>query len=177
MEELITYNQLLDHLEQADAQDNSVDWELYRVKPSLVTKLEGSKYNVQVEWETGEITIEPHGVIAADDPITSAVYAKEKNLYNLDGWKRFKNIIKKDKMLSRTIKQSIIRQERHSQKFMFGYLIPRSYTEALEFDKADNNSKWYDATRTEMDHLYHVFQKHEKATFDRHREVINSPPG
>ena len=62
---------------------------------------------------------------------------------------------------------------------MFGYLIPRCYTEALEFDKANNNHKWYDATRTEMEsiHSYHVFNKHEKAKFDRHRKVINSPPG
>ena len=32
----------------------------------------GSKYNVQVEWETGEITFEPLSIIAADgyDPVT-----------------------------------------------------------------------------------------------------------
>ena len=30
----------------------------------------GSKYNVQVELETGEITYEPCSVIAADDPVT-----------------------------------------------------------------------------------------------------------
>ena len=29
----------------------------------------------------------------------------------------------------------------------------------------------------EFIHLYHVFQKHEMAKFDRHREVINTPPG
>ena len=139
----------------------------------------GSNYNLQVEWETGEITLEPLNVIDADDPITCAPYAKEKNLYNLDRWDRFKSIIKKDKKVSRAIKQSKIRWVRHSQEYIFGYLIPRSYTETLEFDKANNNSKWYDATRTEMEsiHLYHVFQKHEKAKFDRHRKVINSPPG
>ena len=32
VEELITYNQLLDNLEQADEQDNSMDQELYRVR-------------------------------------------------------------------------------------------------------------------------------------------------
>ena len=32
----------------------------------------GSKYNVQVEWETGEVTFEPLSVIAADDPVTCA---------------------------------------------------------------------------------------------------------
>ena len=34
-----------------------------------------------------EITFEPLSVIAADDLITCAAYVKEKNLYNLDGWK------------------------------------------------------------------------------------------
>ena len=34
---------------------------------------------------------------------------------------------------------------------MFGDLIPKSYKEALEFDKENNNTKWADATRDEMD--------------------------
>ena len=92
------------------------------------------KWNFQIEWETGEITL------AADDPITCAAYAKEKFLYNLDGWKRFRHLIKKEKHLTRAIKQSKIRQVRHAKKYMFGFLIPRNYTEALEFDKANNNS-------------------------------------
>ena len=96
VEELITYNQLLDHLEQAEAQANSMDQECCRFRaiighegPPIVTDCnwKGSKYNVQVEWETGEITIEPLSVIAVDDPITCASYAKDMNLYDLDGWK------------------------------------------------------------------------------------------
>ena len=68
VEELITYNQLLDHLEQADEQDNSMDQELYSFRaiighegPLKVTdpNWKGSKWNVQMEWETGEITFEP----------------------------------------------------------------------------------------------------------------------
>ena len=62
---------------------------------------------------------------------------------------------------------------------MFGFLIPRNYTEALEFDKPNNNSKWYDATKAELDsiHSYEVFQKHEKAQYDKQKKVINAPPG
>ena len=62
---------------------------------------------------------------------------------------------------------------------MFGFLIPRNYTEALEFDNANNNSKWYDATNAELDsiHSYQVFQKHEKAQYDKQKKVINAPPG
>ena len=48
---------------------------------------------------------------------------------------------------------------------MFGYLIPRSYKEALEFDKENNNTKWADATREEMDCIkeQQVFTKHQRA--------------
>ena len=140
VEELITYNQLLDHLEQADEQDNSMDEELYRFRaiighegPLIATNpnWKGIKRNVQIEWETGEITFEPLSLIGADDPITCAAHAKEKNLYNLDRWKRFIHLIKKEKQLIRAIKQSQIRQVRHAKKYMFGFLIPRNYIESF----------------------------------------------
>ena len=110
--ELITYNQLLDHLEQAEEQDNSIDQDLYKICAIIGHKdplkatdsnWKGNKYNVQIEWETGEITFEPLSVIAADDPSTCAAYTKEKNLYKLDGWKRFRHLIL---LLTRAIKQS-----------------------------------------------------------------------
>ena len=178
----------MDHLEQAEEEDNFMDQELYKFRAIIGhggpfkapdPNWKGSKWNVQIEWETGEVTFVPLSVIAADDPITCAAYAKEKNLYNLDGWKRFKHLIKKEKQLTRAITQYKIRQVRHSKKYMFGFLIPRNYTEALEFDKANNNSKWYDATKAELDsiHSYHVFQKHEKAIYDKQKKVINAPPG
>ena len=50
---------------------------------------------------------------------------------------------------------------------------------ALEFDKANNNGKWYDATKAELVsiHSYEVFQKHEKVQYDKQKKVINAPPG
>ena len=45
--------------------------------PQIQTGKGVSKYNVQVEWETGEITFEPLSIIAADDPVTCAAYAKD----------------------------------------------------------------------------------------------------
>ena len=64
----------------------------------------GSKYNVQVEWETGEITYKPLSIIAADDPATCAPYAKENDLLAVEGWCRLRNFAKKDKVLARAIK-------------------------------------------------------------------------
>ena len=47
---------------------------------------------------------------------------------------------------------------------MFGFLTTINYTEALEFENANNNSKLYDAAMAHLDsiHSYEVFQKHEK---------------
>ena len=44
----------------------------------------GSKYNVQVEWKTGEISFEPLSIIPADDRVTCAAYAKENDLHALE---------------------------------------------------------------------------------------------
>ena len=139
----------------------------------------GSNYNVQVEWETGEITFEPLSIIAADDPVTCAAYAKENDLLPLEGWCRFRSLAKKDKVLARAIQQRKIRQVRRSQTYMFGYLIPRNYMEAMQFDSENKNSKWYDAIKMEMESMreYKVFKKWDKAILDKHKKVMNSPKG
>ena len=63
VEELISYNQLLEHLENAQDHDMGMDQELFKFRaiighqgPLLASDPDwkGSKYNVQVEWETGE---------------------------------------------------------------------------------------------------------------------------
>ena len=164
-----------------------MDQELYRFRaiighqgPLLVSDpdWQGSKYNVQVEWETGEITVEPLS-IAADDPVICAAYAQENDLLALEGLHRFRNLAKKDKVLARAIKQSKIRQVRRSQMYMFGYLIPRNYMEAMQFDSENKNSKWYDAIKMEMESMreYKVFKKWDKAILDKHKKIMNSPKG
>ena len=60
VEELITYNQILDYLEQAEEQDNSMDNELYKFRAIIGHKgplkmtdpnWKGGKWNVQIEWK------------------------------------------------------------------------------------------------------------------------------
>ena len=69
----MSYVQLLDHL---DHQEQQEDLYKFRAIPGYQGPLspqdenyKGSKYNVMVEWETGEITDEPLSLIAADDPV------------------------------------------------------------------------------------------------------------
>ena len=62
---------------------------------------------------------------------------------------------------------------------MFGYLIQRSYKEALEFDKETNNKKWADTTREEMDGIkeQQVFTEHQIVKWgSNHNRIINAPP-
>ena len=137
----------------------------------------GSKYNVQVEWEIGKVTFEPLSVIAADELVTSAAYAKQHELLALEGWCRFRNLAKKDKVVASAIKQSKIRQVRRSQTYMFGYLIPRIYMEAMQFDKENKNSKWYDAIKLEMESMQANKVKWDKAMLDKYKKVMNPPKG
>ena len=65
-----------------------------------------SLYNVMVEWETGEITEEQLSIIAQDDPVTCAAYAKEHNLLHLPEWNKLKYIAKHQKTLTRAINQN-----------------------------------------------------------------------
>ena len=132
-----------------------------------------------MEWETGEITYEPLSIIAANDPVICAAYAKENDLLAVEGWHRFRNLAKKDKVLARAIKQSKIWQVRRSHTYMFGYLIPRNYMEAMQFDSENKNSNLYDVIKLEMESIleHKVFKKWDKAILDKHKKVMNSPKG
>ena len=70
----------------------------------------------------------------------------------MDG-KGSKNIAKSQKHLTRAIYQSKIRQVRRSAVYQFGFLIPKDYKQALQLDEQNGNSKWYDATKIEMDQI------------------------
>jgi hypothetical protein len=43
---------------------------------------------------------------AADDPVTCAEYARGNNPLNLDGWKHFQRLAKREKKLKRMINQA-----------------------------------------------------------------------
>ena len=115
-ETIMSYVQILDHLDQQEQQEDLYKFRAITGHQGPLSpqdeNYKGSKYNVMVEWETGEITDEPLSLIAADDPVTCAEYAKKHDLLHLDGWKRLKHIAKNQKQLTRAINQSKIRQVR-----------------------------------------------------------------
>ena len=66
----------------------------------------GSRYNVLVNWETGESMYEPLHIITADDPVSCVIYVKEHNLLEQEGWKRFKRLARRQKKLIRLPNQA-----------------------------------------------------------------------
>ena len=104
-EEIMSYNQLMDYIQKGtDAEEDPDSLFKFRDIVSHQGPLEstdpnhkGSKYNVMVEWESGEVTYEPLTLICKNDPITCAVYAKKHDLLDTTGWKHLKRYAKTSK--------------------------------------------------------------------------------
>ena len=142
-EEIMSYNQLMDYIQKGtDAEEDPDSLFKFRDIVAHQGPLEssdpnhkGSKYNVMVEWESGEVTYEPLTLISKDDPITCAVYAKKHDLLDTTGWKHLKRYAKTSKRLIRAVKQSRIRQVRASARYQHGFQVPKDKDDAIRLDK------------------------------------------
>ena len=138
-EEIMSYNQLMDYIQKGtDAEEDPDSLFKFRDIVAHQGPLEstdpnhkGSKYNVMVEWESGEVTYEPLTLIPKDDPITCAVYAKKHNLLDTTGWKHLKRYAKTSKRLIRAVKQSRIPQVRTPARYQHGFQDPKDYNDAI----------------------------------------------
>ena len=72
--------------------------------------------------------------IAADDPVTCAIYAKDNDLLETPGWKRFKPIAKRQKHMFRMANQAKLRSFRLAPKYKHGFEVPRNYDHGMELD-------------------------------------------
>ena len=172
-EEIMYYNQLMDYIQKGtDAEEDPDSLFKFRDIVAHQGPLEstdpnhkGSKYNVMVEWESGEVTYEPLTLISKDDPITCAVYAKKHDLLDTTGWKHLKRYAKTSKRLIRAVKQSRIRQVRASARYQHGFQVPKDYNDAMRLDKENGNTHWQDAMDLELTqiHEYKVFKGTGKA--------------
>ena len=184
-EEIMSYNQLMDYIQKGtDAEEDPDSLFKFRDIVAHQGPLEstdpnhkGSKYNVMVEWESGEVTYQPLTLISKDDPITCAVYAKKHDLLDTTGWKHLKRYAKTSKRLIRAVKQSRIRQVRASVRYQHGFQVPKDYNDAMRLDKENGNTHWQDAMDLELTqiHEYKVFKDTGKAKF--HNGKVVTPDG
>ena len=180
-EEIMSYNQLMDYIQNGtDAEEDPDSLFKFRDIVAHQGPLEptdpnhkGSKYNVMVEWESGEVTYEPLTLISKDDPITCAVYAKKHDLLDTTGWKHLKRYAKTSKRLIRAVKQSRIHQVRASARYQHGFQVPKDYNDAIRLDKENSNTYWQDAMDLELSqiHEYKVLKNTGKAQFHNGKAV------
>jgi hypothetical protein len=74
-EEIITNNKMLEYITRDEESDTM--WKFQRI---ISHEVQGFKITLLIEWENGEITKEPLSIIAVDDPVTCAIYARENGL-------------------------------------------------------------------------------------------------
>ena len=157
-EEIMSYNQLMDYIQKGTDGEEDPD-SLFKFRDivahqgpleSIDPDQKGSKYNVMVEWESGEVTYEPLTLISKEDPINCAVYAKKHDLLDTTGWNRPKRHAKISKRLIRAVKQSWIRQDRASARYQHGFQVPKDYNDAIRLGRENCNTHWQDAMNLEL---------------------------
>jgi hypothetical protein len=128
--EIITYNKMLEYITRDEESDV-----MCKFQKIISHEVQGSKITLLIEWENGEITKEPLSIIAVDDPVTCAIYARENGLLNQPGWKRFKHIAKNEKKFTPMVNQAKLKSFHTALKYKYGYEIPRTYEQAKRLDE------------------------------------------
>ena len=156
-QEVVTHNEILDHITQQEETKEPTDlWRFQHTSghqgllKSTDKDYNGSPYNVQVEWVNGETTYEPLSIIAADDPVSCGIYAREKGLLNTPGWRRFKILAKRDQRHIQMANKAKLKSYSRMPKFKFGYQVPHDHAEAMFLDQKNGNNKGAEAEAQEM---------------------------
>ena len=163
-EEVVAYNDLLDYIEKDEFQEGVWKFKQIIGHEGPLRKghpdHKGSLYNVQVLWETGETSWEPLHLIKKCDPVTLAIYAKEKGLLSTDGWKGFRRLAKRHKVVTRLLNQAKLKSFRTAPRYKFGFLVPRDHYEAMKFDEVNGNTRWRDSELVELHQIddYKTFE-------------------
>ena len=164
-EDIVTYIDIINHIERKEDEDTGWKFSSITDHQGPLSKgdkdYKGSRFNVLVNWDSGESTYEPLDLIGKDDPITCALYGKKHNLLNLPGWKRFKRIIDREKDYTRIINKTDLPKTQQSTD-----IVPRNHQHAMDIDRKAGNDKWLQAEQTELKqiHEYDTFIDMGKGT-------------
>ena len=98
----MTYDDVINLIENSDIYSSAEGFECLSGH-----RRQASAWQVEVTWLDGSRTWEPLSIIAVDDPVSCARYAKENNLLNTQGWKPFRQLAKKDGRYIRMIQNAL----------------------------------------------------------------------
>jgi hypothetical protein len=86
----------------------------------------GSTYNVQGAWDDCEITYIPLSLIATNNPVLCAIYAK-----SLPVWKQFKRFAREHEDIKQSIFKAKIKSKIQTPKIKYGYRVQGNHNESL----------------------------------------------
>ena len=117
------------------------------------------KIEIQVVWEIGATSTESCGTLKKDIPVDLAIYAKKNKLLELDGWNSLKQLADKSQLIGRLVKQAKLNSLKYSQRYKYGFEIPKNYKDAERLDRKNGNHDWMEANKLKHEHLreYDVF--------------------
>jgi len=175
--DIITYGQVMDFINSDSEQE--VYWRFKSIVAhqgplsSKDPEYNGSTYNILIEWENGEKSYEPLAVIGADQPAMCAEYARDNGLLDKPGWKRFKRLAHRVKLLKRMSNQAKLRSFNTAPRYKYGIEIPKNWAHAMYLDARNKNTRWKDAGKLEFGQLmeYQTFEDHG------HKDKVKPPEG
>ena len=99
-----------------------------------------------------------------DIPVDLAIYAKENNRLELDGWNALNRLASRSKLTERLVKQAKLHSLKYSPKYKYGLEVPRNYADAERLDTKNGNDNWMKANDLEHDQLeeYDIFKNQGK---------------
>ena len=77
-------------------------------------------------WETGAVSTECLETLYKDIPVDLAIYAKETNLLEEEGWKMLKRLANQSRLTDRLVKQAKLRSFRISSRYKYGLKYPKT---------------------------------------------------
>jgi hypothetical protein len=104
----------------------------------------------------GDITHEPLKIIAADNPVSCAIYARENDLLIKPGWHRFKQVAKQEKTFTRMVNQAKLRSYNTAPRYKYRFKVPRTYEQALQLEKKNQIPYGKDAATLELTQIDHT---------------------
>lgn len=154
LEETIRYSTIIDLFNRKEEDtDRDGVWSYEKI---IGHRKEGSrgKWEVEVLWSNGETTWEPLSAMKKDDPLTLAVYARERELLDLDGWKWAKTYTTDPKKMIRIVRRVMAatrkKNKKHGPKYKFGVRVPNNVRDAFAEDQANGNTLWAEAMQKEV---------------------------
>ena len=127
-EEIVVYNDLCNLIHDDDATDGI--WQFRKILShhgpinSKDPMHKGSRYNVLIEWETGEVTMEPLKNVQHDKAVCGT-YARKSGLLDTPGWKQFRKHAHREQKLLRLVNQAKLHSFRTAPVYKHRHLVPQ----------------------------------------------------